>query len=80
MLQGPVHSEESSLLYLHQHSGVCLLVSPSALGGVVACKEATCSRGSTVNALKLVTLLACAGLFYTSPLPVLSFGQRHESH
>lgn len=53
---------------------------PSALGSVVAHKEVMWSWGSTVNALKLITLLACTGLFYTSSLPVLSFGQRHESH
>lgn len=82
MLQGTVDTppEQSRLLYLHQPGGGCLRVLPSALRGVVAHKEATWSQGSTVKALKLITLLACTGLFYASRLPVLSFGQRHESH
>lgn len=80
MHQGTVNSEQSRLLYLHQPSGACLPVQPSALRGVVARKEAMWSCGSTVNALKVIILLACTGLFYTSLLPVLSFWQRHESH
>lgn len=42
--------------------------------------EALCFQGSAVNALKLIAVLACPRLFYVSPLPVLAFGQRHESH
>lgn len=42
--------------------------------------EHCASKAVLFNALKLIALLPCQRLFYTFPLPVLAFGQRHESN